>query len=144
MFNVRIIRLSAQTIGLLGNVARGVFDNEIRDDQARAFVAEPSHHMVLAVVEGQVVGMASAVVYLHPDKLPSLWINEVGVGDEWLRRGIGKRLMQGILELSTELGCEEAWLGTEPDNIPALALYRSLGEVEEEVGVYFTFDTEPD
>jgi len=99
--------------------------------------------MFIAVSDGLVVGMVSGVRYLHPDKLPSMWVNEVGVGDDWLRRGIAKRLMDAILDLSEELGCEEAWLGTEPDNIAALGLYRST-KGSEETGVYFTWDTEPD
>jgi len=118
MADVKIIRLSNPTVHVLDYIAHGVFDEAIKPSQRDAFLAEQNHHMLLAVSNGQVVGMASAVKYLHPDKLPSLWINEVGVGDDWLRQGIAKKLMDTILELSEELGCEEAWLGTESDNAP--------------------------
>lgn len=143
MSDVEILRLEALTAHLLDHVAEGVFDEAIKPEQRDAFLAEPSHHMFIAVSDGLVVGMVSGVRYLHPDKLPSMWVNEVGVGDDWLRRGIAKRLMDAILDLSEELGCEEAWLGTEPDNIAALGLYRST-KGSEETGVYFTWDTEPD
>ena len=36
-------------------------------------------------------------------------------------------------------GCEGIWLGTEADNLAALALYRSLG-ADEVAGVYFGWD----
>jgi len=143
MADVKIIRLSNPTVHVLDCIAHGVFDEAIKPSQRDAFLAEENHHMLLAVSDGQVVGMASAVKYLHPDKLPSLWINEVGVGDDWLRQGIAKKLMDTMLQLSEELGCEEAWLGTESDNAPALALYRSLNG-EEDAGAYFTWDTEAD
>lgn len=140
---VEIIWLTDDTAHLLDDVAKGVFDEAIRPDQTVAFLAEVSHVMVLAISDGQVVGMASGVRYLHPDKLPSLWINEVGVGDDWLRRGIGKRLMEAMLDRAEAWGCEEAWLGTEEDNVPALALYRSM-KGDEEKGAWFTWDTEPE
>jgi len=143
MAEVKIVRLSNSTAYLFDFIARGVFDEAIKPAQRDAFLAEKNHHMILAVHDEQVVGMASAVKYLHPDKLPSLWINEIGVGDDWLRQGIGKKLMDSMLELAEELGCEEAWLGTELDNAPALALYRSSNG-EEEAGAYFTWDTEAD
>jgi len=143
MDEVEIIWLSDRTASVLNSVAEGVFDEAVRPDQTAAFIAEPSHHMAVAVVDGFVVGMISAVRYLHPDKAPSLWINEVGVGDAWLRRGIAKRLMGVMLDKSEALGCEAAWLGTEPDNGPALALYRSVSG-KEESGVWFAWDTEPD
>lgn len=147
MAEIEIIWLTADTAHYLDRVAEGVFDHAVRPDQTAAFVAEPSHMMALAVSsDDAVVGMASAVRYLHPDKLPSLWINEVGVGDDWLRQGIASQLMETMLEKAEELGCEGAWLGTETDNIPALALYRKTYEFEceEEQGVWFSWDTEPD
>lgn len=143
MSDVKIVRLGTETAYLLDHVADGVFDAAIQPDQRAAFLEESSHHMFVAVCADQVVGMVSGVRYLHPDKLPSMWVNEVGVGDDWLRRGIAKRLLDAILDLAQELGCEEAWLGTESDNIAALALYRSA-KGSEAAGVYFTWDTEPD
>ncbi len=141
---VEIVALTAQTADLLQRIADGVFDGPVREDYLTAFLREQNHHMYLALCQGEVVGMASAVVYLHPDKPRNLWINEVGVADAWRRRGIGRKLMDAMLDLSEELGCEEAWLGTETDNVPALALYRSIDTSQEDAGVYFTWDTELD
>lgn len=121
-----IVTLSTETAPLLDAVAEEVFDHAIRADSLAAFLASTNHHMVLAIADGQVVGMASAVVYLHPDKPPQLWINEVGVGREYRRRGIGTRLTEHLLELAWDLGCAEAWLATEEENAPARALYSSL------------------
>lgn len=141
---IKIIQLDAKSASVLDDVAAGVFDAPVRPDYLAAFLAEANHHMLLAIAGDLVVGMASAVVYVHPDKPRNLWINEVGVGDDWRRQGIARGLMAAVLDLSEALGCEEAWLGTELTNLPALALYRGIEGAEEEAGVYFTWDTEPD
>ena len=140
----RIVRLTDDTRSSLDRIADGVFDGPVRADYLGAFLSDPSHHMVLAIVGNEVVGMASAVIYLHPDKPANMWVNEVGVGDNFRRQGIGRALVSAVVELAQDLGCSEAWLGTEADNAPALALYRSFANVSEEQGSYFTWETNSD
>ena len=65
---------------VLDHVAEGVFDNAVDPRWTAEFLADSRHHLAVAVDDGQVVGMASAVHYVHPDKPPELWINEVRVG----------------------------------------------------------------
>lgn len=36
-------------------------------------------------------------------------------------------MLDKMLVLGRELGCQEAWLGTEPDNLPARQLYAWRG-----------------
>ena len=80
--------------------------------------------------------MASAVEYVHPDKPPQLWINEVGVAPTHQRRGIGRRLLAAILAHGRALGCTEAWLGTEEDNGSARGLYEDAGASSEPFVLY--------
>jgi GNAT superfamily N-acetyltransferase len=84
----------------------------------------------VAIDEGRVVGMASAVHYVHPDKAPQLWINEVGVAPPYQGQGIGRRLMERLLDRGRELGCREAWVGTERSNIAGRRLYAAAGGIE--------------
>ena len=44
-----------------------------------------------------------------------------------------------MLALGRELGCEEAWLGTEPDNVAARALYERRARPGE-LFLMFEFD----
>ena len=83
--------------------------------------------MAVALDGGQVVGMASAVHYVHPDKPPELWINEVGVAPAHQQQGIGQQLLRALFARGRELGCTEAWLGTEVDNVAARRLYAAGG-----------------
>ncbi|MFL5613195.1 MAG: GNAT family N-acetyltransferase [Gemmatimonadaceae bacterium] len=104
-------------------VADGVFDCPVDPTLEREFLDDPRHHMYVAIADGVVVGMISAVHYVHPDKPAQLWINEVGVAPSHHRQGIGSRLLDAMLEHGRSLGCTEAWLGTEEDNVAARRLY---------------------
>src|SRR5215218_3161632 len=128
--------LTAADADVLARVAADVFDEPIDARWTRRFLDDPHHHMVVALDDGVVVGMASAVDYVHPDKAPQLWINEVGVASSHRRRGIGRLLMQALLAHGRRLGCTEAWLGTEHDNVPARALYEALGSAAEPFVLY--------
>ena len=87
---------------------------------------------MVALDDHLVVGFVSAVIYLHPDKsAPELWVNEIGVAPTHQRQGIGKMLLQYLLEDARQSGCVEAWVLTERQNVAAMAMYRSTGGIEE-------------
>jgi ribosomal protein S18 acetylase RimI-like enzyme len=133
--------LTIEDLPLLMNAAQDVFDNPVDESFAREFLSDPRHHLVAAVVEDRVVGFASAVHYIHPDKPPELWIDEVGVAPSHQGRGIGRAIMEKILKLGRELGCRNAWVLTDRGNEPANRLYRSVGgETGEEGTVMYEFD----
>ena len=123
---------------VLNNVAAGVFDNAIDTRWTSEFLADPRHHIAVALQGEQVVGMASAVHYVHPDKPPELWVNEVGVAPSYQGMGIGKRLLAALFAHGKSLGCAEAWVGTEESNVAARRLYAAAGG-KEEMMVYVTF-----
>src|SRR3954469_2686027 len=122
---------------LFDHVAEGVFDNAVEAALLREFLGDPRHHLAIALEGGSVLGMASAVHYVHPDKPAELWINEVGVGDSHRGRGIGRQLLETLKAHGRALGCREAWVLTEADNAAARGLYRAVGGAEAGV-VYVT------
>ncbi|MEO1638548.1 MAG: GNAT family N-acetyltransferase [Pseudomonadota bacterium] len=123
---ITLRHLGPDDLDLLLGVEDGLFDNAIRPDQARAFLDQPLHDLVLALEGTAVVGMASGQVMLHPDKAPAFFIAEVGVRDSHQRRGIAKALCTRLIEVARGRGCEGIWLATEGDNVAARALYRSV------------------
>ncbi len=125
MFTIQT--LSLNDFPLLLHPADGVFDNPVDEAFAREFLADPRHHIVVAVSEGIVIGFASAVHYIHPDKPPELWINEVGVAPTHQGQGIGKTIMNELLRLGKQLGCVNAWVLTDRNNEAANRLYKSAG-----------------
>jgi ribosomal protein S18 acetylase RimI-like enzyme len=112
---------------VLAAVEPDVFDNDVQPQLAAEFLADPRHHIAVACHEARVVGFASAVDYLHPDKPPELWVNEVGVAPAYQGKGLARRLLQALFEVGRAAGCRQAWVLTERSNAPAMALYRAVG-----------------
>ena len=126
-----IVRLlGSDEAAILDNVADDVFDHDVDPRWSAEFCADPRHHLAVALDDNLVVGMASAVHYVHPDKAPELWINEVGVAPTHWQQGIGAQLMQALFARGRELGCATAWVATEPANTAARRLYSAVGGVE--------------
>lgn len=123
---IDIVELNATTRELLNNVDDDVFDNPIIAEQADAFIRDKRHLMFLALDGGRVIGMASAIEYLHPDKPLQFFINEVGVAKPYRCQGIARQLVRRLIDSARERGCESAWLGTEPDNTAAVACYAGI------------------
>jgi aminoglycoside 6'-N-acetyltransferase I len=64
---IEIKVLGPRDAGILAHVAPDVFGDPIDRKRANEFLADPRHHLVVAVEHGQVVGFVSAVHYVHPD-----------------------------------------------------------------------------
>ena len=129
---------------ILDNVAPDVFDHALDARLVTEFLGDDRHHLAVAVDQGQVIGFASGVHYVHPDKPPELWINEVGVASSHQGRGVGKSVIRALLQHGEQLGCAEAWVLTERSNHAAIRLYASTGGQEApEDAVMFTFFLEP-
>lgn len=137
--DVEILRLGPGDAHVLDRVAPEVFDEPVRADRLAAYLAEPGHVLFVALKDGEVVAQVACVIHRHPDKATELYVDEVGVTPALHRQGIAKRMVQQAFAWGRDQGCEEAWVGTEPDNVPAIALYRSLDE-EPVAFVMFEYD----
>ena len=115
---------------VLMRVAAEVFDNPIDPELVREFLEDSRHHISVAIDDGIVVGFASGVHYIHPDKPPELWINEVAVAPTYRRRGLGKGVLRALFEVGRSRQCGVAWVLTDRNNAAAMALYSSLGGTE--------------
>jgi len=133
---IDILRAGPGNSGLFARIAPGVFDEAVDPERLEAYLLAPGHVMVLARLGDLVVGQCAGVVHRHPDKPAELYVDEVGVADDFLRQGIARRMMASLFDWGRELGCEDAWLGTECDNVPANTLYRALGGAEDTISYY--------
>ena len=140
MTTVRI--LGSHEASVLANVAPDVFDNPINPEWCAEFFADPRHHLAVALDGDLVVGMASGVHYLHPDKAPQLFINEVAVASTHAGHGLGRKLVTTLVEHGRTVGANEAWVLTSPTNEAAKRMYRAAGALsDEELNVMFTYLT---
>lgn len=136
---IEIRRLTARDASLLERVADEVFDQPVDRERLTAYLAEPRHLMLVALADGIVVAQLAAVIHRHPDKPTELYIDEVGVAPQFQRQSIARRMLEAAFSIGRELGCEEAWVGTEPDNLPARGLYEQQG-AEAEPFVMYVYD----
>lgn len=135
--SVEIRRVQPEDEPLFRRVAPEVFDHAIEPESLARYLAMPGHHLVIAIADGEIVGQVAAIVHLHPDGSRSeLYIDEVVVTPALQRQGIARRMLDAMLETGRELGCQEAWLGTEPDNLPAKGLYARRGRLAEPFVMY--------
>jgi GNAT superfamily N-acetyltransferase len=124
-----VVRLAGrEDLRLFDRVVDDVFDEPIDAALLCEFLDDPRHHLAVALgPANEVIGFASAVHYVHPDKRPQLFINEVGVAAPWQGRKLGARLLRVLLDQARTLGCTEAWVLTDEENAAACALYHSAG-----------------
>ena len=142
--DIQIRLLTTGEKSVLDQVADDVFDHEIDPRLATEFLDDPRHHLVVALDGRTVVGFVSAVHYVHPDKAPELWINEVGVAPTHQGRGIAKALLGAMLDAGRDLGCREAWVLTNRSNEAAVRLYASCGGDEGDADLtMFSFQLGP-
>jgi aminoglycoside 6'-N-acetyltransferase I len=123
-------RLTRADLDLLISTPEGLFDNPVDGERAKDFLESRLHHLFMILQDGVGVSFASGTVLLHPDKDPSLFINEVGTRDSHQRQGLATQVTQALIDHARATGCDGIWLGTEPDNTAARALYRRLGGTE--------------
>jgi ribosomal protein S18 acetylase RimI-like enzyme len=133
---IEIKRLSERDAAILDRVADDVFDEAVDPKRLRTYLAAPGHLMLVALANGEVVGQVAAVIHRHPDKPTELYIDEIGVTPALQRQGLARRMLDEVFALGKALGCEEAWVGTEHDNLPARGLYQSRGAAAEPFVMY--------
>jgi ribosomal protein S18 acetylase RimI-like enzyme len=136
-FTIR--RVTAGNTALLDNVAPGVFDEEIDTEHQAVWTKSAGHLMVMALLDGTVVGMCTAMLHRHADKVTELYVDEVGVAEDYRRQGLGRRMMDEMFKWGVGRGCKETWVATEPDNLPARGLYESLAGGEFNECVFYTY-----
>lgn len=134
-----IVRITLAEAPLLSRVALDVFDAPIDPARFAAYLAQPGHLLVVAITDGEVVGQARGMVHRHPDLPTELYIDNLGVTPDRRRERLAMRLLDELVAWGLALGCEEAWVATEPDNAAAGALYAKRGASAEPV-VMFAYE----
>jgi ribosomal protein S18 acetylase RimI-like enzyme len=122
--------------------AEHLFDGPARPTAVSRFLADPTHHLLLACSTGKPVGFVSGVEVTHPDKGTEMLLYELAVDEGHQRKGIGTMLVRALSALARERGCYGMWVLLDDDNQPAAATYRKAGgELESKPLMYsWTFD----
>ena len=106
-----------------------------------AFLRNPANYLLVGEAEGRIVGFLTAHRLERADREAcQMFVYEVGVAEEWRRRGVGTALLREIVALARAEGMFEAFVLTSRGNVPALHLYaRTGGRVEDDSAVVVTY-----
>lgn len=100
-------------------------------------VLEEGNHITLAYCEynDQIIGIASMCTYAVISGKKG-WIEDVVVDEQFRGQGIGRKLMEKLLEEGKKKNLTEILLFTEAHRIPAINLYTDLGFKLKESRIY--------
>ena len=110
------------------------FDLNRSIENCRSLVRDPSQYVLVARRSDAVLGFinfSTRQTLIHP--APSALIDELVVGREYRRAGVGKLLISAAVDKCRELGCCEVEISTEKSNTRARRFYRGLGFEEDAV-----------
>lgn len=123
--------------------AEHLFDGPARPEATRKFLGRDDHHLLLAYWPGEprAIGMISGVEMTHPDKGTEMFLYELGVQEEYQRRGIATALVSALRALAVERGCSGVWVVADSDNDAANATYTALGAAASPT-ITYTWETD--
>ena len=98
----------------------------------------PAALVLFVLYEGKIVGLATCFINFSTFNVkPYLYIHDIVVYADFRNKGIGKALMEKLIEISTEREYCKITLEVREDNFQAQGLYYSLGFEECTPGMLF-------
>ena len=107
--------------------AESLFDEPADSVATERFLASPTHHLCIAYVDDAPAGFVSGVETTHPDKGTEMFLYELAVDDRYRRHGVGRALVEALVDRARARGCYGMWVLTDADNDAALATYAAAG-----------------
>lgn len=104
------------------------------------FLTSPGHYLLYAWDDSdRAIGFVSGMELTHPDKGTEMYMHELGVVEDARHRGVATSLVQALLAVAKESGCNGMWGVSETDNLAAIATYRRANATGEDPGVVFSW-----
>lgn len=107
--------------------ASALFDAPLAPGPVKRFLANPTHHLLIAYFSGLPVGFVSGVELTHPDKGTEMFLYELAVDSGYRHHGIGTALVEAIAAVAREHDCYGMWVLLDDENAAAAATYRKAG-----------------
>lgn len=132
----QIVRIQRSNLALLRNVDPECFDEPIDLQRAIQCVSSADNALMVAVIDGLVIGQCLAILHRHPDKASEVYLEDLAVTPELQRLGLARSLVMACIGWGREQGATAVWVSTEPGNDVGNAFYRSLGLQERTAFVF--------
>jgi GNAT superfamily N-acetyltransferase len=135
----RLVELHGEAME--ANMALGATPETDLEAFHRAALGEPGRVVLLAEVEGQVVGMAHIAPSGAANARHRAEVQRVVVGADARGAGVGRELMEAVEEVALARGLTLLWLTTH-DASEACAFYEAIGYTK--LGVMQDYSQRPD
>jgi ribosomal protein S18 acetylase RimI-like enzyme len=128
----RVVRVRATAAARVAREAEPLFDEPADLAALNRYLSDRRNVFFLAYAGSAVVGFlrGTALDQIH-SRRPQMFLYEVSVAPSYRRRGVGRALVERLLEYCRDRGFDEAFVFTDPANRPAVALYRGTGAITE-------------
>ena len=92
------------------------------------YIVDKDKHILVILVNGKIVGMASAIVLPRLNQTsPELYIPDMVVSQRYRHRGLGKNLMTYCIQFATKRGCHRIRLESGNKRVTAHQFYQNMG-----------------
>lgn len=119
---LQIHDMQKEDLGQIAQIEKASFSMPWSEKSFEEALDNPNAFYVVAEEEGRVAGYCGA--YLILDEAD---VNQVAVDSSRRNQGIGKKLMEALLERLEQAGASAVTLEVRKSNQTAIALYESLG-----------------
>ena len=142
---IRFVESAEEFQGIL-EVFREVFDWEKPDFPDSSYLANvlgnPHFLVFVAKAEGKFIGGLTAYILpSYQTRKSSIFIYDLGVATNFQRQGIGKSLIDKLLDYAKNHQIQDIFVDTElEDNEDALAFYQKTGFDSQAKVVQYTYD----
>tara|TARA_B100001179_G_scaffold155314_1_gene113395 strand:- start:224 stop:763 length:540 start_codon:yes stop_codon:yes gene_type:complete len=105
------------------------YDQKIMDDPQH-YIMEPGGQIFYARLNDQIVGTGALFRDMTDPELHQYEFTKMGVEPGLRGKGIGRALLQGVIEYAREANADRLYILTNSTLAPATHLYRALGFVD--------------
>lgn len=104
-------------------------------ESVQPLILEDANAVVVVAEDGtELGGWAWGYRVPRPDGRYMFLLYDLEVTEAHRRKGVGRAMLQAMLELAAGLECFEMWLVTEADNHAAIGLYETAGGTRSDRG----------
>lgn len=104
-------------------------------EKLASIVESEASHLLLAVVDGEILGSLTLVMFTIPTGIRA-WIEDVVVDGAARGKGVGAILNEAAIDLAREAGATTVDLTSRPTREAANRLYQRLGFEQRQTNVY--------
>ncbi len=136
----RIEQLTSATPQAISELAllTNNFDGHLTPDYLKKMIDNPLTVIFVALDDNRIIGMATMITY-HKLSKHKAFVEDVVVHEEYRRKGIGKSLMNAVIDKAKELRIDTIHLTSNSKRVAANMLYQKLGFRKYDTN-YYMFD----